>query len=1014
MSNPFAALVDESGPSSSINQAFPDCLFIESIFGFSLDKQRSAQKRYVHLAEQAEVFSGRQMDVEVLEHTLFERLFLEEPSAYLVNDGATENDSENRFYESKVINYLYNCYYELAGVQHSLKNELIALITRNVVTAMKQPDLHEGQTIFKQFYDIVKDELDGNSGQFFMDVYKKFLEEDDDVQSLKDPYYQILALLEADLQQATLIMYRSDSFYLLQMFTSTEHLAPLVIDFSKPGAPETGLKYTKTLLGALFNISILPKTTHGAFEYFTNPLDQSSNTSTENLLYSNTDKITSLIHGIILNLLKNSPNTKSNILKWIGNCLKANTDRGKLWNAQNIDLGAATNTVCDGFMINLCYVLMRLCNPFSSLENHKKILKVDPTYCAVKAETHDQRQIHLPDMFKETCLLPHDTDQDTSVAPMIAKSYNFVTECFFMAHRALDLGYKVTIDKLMKLTQDIGRMERAFNEAVAQAGSNNEVVENIQKRMQGEITKYLSVKAMLSEPILVKMTYHFLSSTCYWLSQVSANCQVPTVSVDIDSYAPLTERPVDFPMPHQIPNTLECIPEFVIENVVSYLVFLRRFQPRMFESEGVECLQPILTCVLTFMGGGGHNGASNAGFSIGDTRAYNPHLRARLAEAMESMLPHHKDEPAAINTLGGYVRERLFKEYAHRQQIVVSLLEVFVGIELTGQSVQFEQKFNYRRPMYLVMDYLWEFNEYQEFFIALAIDAENNMEAVNPPLFLRFVNLLMNDAVFLLDEALANMAKLKEMQTQRENGDWDTLPANERQQNLGYIQHIGMIAKFDNILGRDTINTIEKLTSRMTIVFTHTTMVDRVAAMLNYFLMNLVGPNQKNFKVKDQKEYHFDPADTVLRICLIYTHLASSSAFCLAISQDGRSYRPELFQLAQDVLVKIGGGALIAEIAQVAENVALQAVQHRATEDAMQEAPEEYLDPIMSTLMLDPVTLPSSKQIVDRTTIARHLLSDQTDPFNRSPLTMDQIIPNVALAKEIRDWLSARQTSSNN
>ena len=27
-----------------------------------------------------------------------------------------------------------------------------------------------------------------------------------------------------------------------------------------------------------------------------------------------------------------------------------------------------------------------------------------------------------------------------------------------------------------------------------------------------------------------------------------------------------------------------------------------------------------------------------------------------------------------------------------------------------------------------------------------------------------------------------------------------------------------------------------------------------------------------------------------------------------------------------------------------------------------------------------------------RTTIARHLLSDQSDPFNRNPLTMDQVI----------------------
>jgi hypothetical protein len=38
------------------------------------------------------------------------------------------------------------------------------------------------------------------------------------------------------------------------------------------------------------------------------------------------------------------------------------------------------------------------------------------------------------------------------------------------------------------------------------------------------------------------------------------------------------------------------------------------------------------------------------------------------------------------------------------------------------------------------------------------------------------------------------------------------------------------------------------------------------------------------------------------------------------------------------------------------------------------DAPDEYLDPITSTLMIDPVMLPSSRQITDRATIARHLL----------------------------------------
>ncbi len=56
------------------------------------------------------------------------------------------------------------------------------------------------------------------------------------------------------------------------------------------------------------------------------------------------------------------------------------------------------------------------------------------------------------------------------------------------------------------------------------------------------------------------------------------------------------------------------------------------------------------------------------------------------------------------------------------------------------------------------------------------------------------------------------------------------------------------------------------------------------------------------------------------------------------------------------------------------------------------EAPDDFLDPIMSTLMRDPVILPSSNTTMDRPTIMRHLLSDPRDPINRKPLTPDMLL----------------------
>jgi hypothetical protein len=42
--------------------------------------------------------------------------------------------------------------------------------------------------------------------------------------------------------------------------------------------------------------------------------------------------------------------------------------------------------------------------------------------------------------------------------------------------------------------------------------------------------------------------------------------------------------------------------------------------------------------------------------------------------------------------------------------------------------------------------------------------------------------------------------------------------------------------------------------------------------------------------------------------------------------------------------------------------------------------------------MTDPVILPSGV-IMDRSVITKHLLNSSTDPFNRLPLTAEQLVP---------------------
>jgi Kip1 ubiquitination-promoting complex protein 1 len=75
----------------------------------------------------------------------------------------------------------------------------------------------------------------------------------------------------------------------------------------------------------------------------------------------------------------------------------------------------------------------------------------------------------------------------------------------------------------------------------------------------------------------------------------------------------------------------------------------------------------------------------------------------------------------------------------------------------------------------------------------------------------------------------------------------------------------------------------------------------------------------------------------------------------------------------------------------------------RETEDA-RSIPDVFVDPIMQTVMTDPVTLPGSGQVVDRATIRRHLLGDRTDPFSRSPLDESMLVPADELRRRIEKW----------
>ncbi|KRX03279.1 hypothetical protein PPERSA_09187 [Pseudocohnilembus persalinus] len=76
-----------------------------------------------------------------------------------------------------------------------------------------------------------------------------------------------------------------------------------------------------------------------------------------------------------------------------------------------------------------------------------------------------------------------------------------------------------------------------------------------------------------------------------------------------------------------------------------------------------------------------------------------------------------------------------------------------------------------------------------------------------------------------------------------------------------------------------------------------------------------------------------------------------------------------------------------------------------------QDCPSEFLDPLVCTIMKNPVKLPNSQQIVDKNTIVKHLLEEQNDPFTRSALKIEDVVEMEDLRLEIENFLQKEKTT---
>ena len=520
-----------------------------------------------------------------------------------------------------------------------------------------------------------------------------------------------------------------------------------------------------------------------------------------------------------------------------------------------------------------------------------------------------------------------------------------------MTIHSVELGFNACMEEWKRIKRHISQVNstiRELEQQVKSAGSQDRSTARlidklrIQKATHEKLAKaLLCFECSLRDRALLDRTFLFTNKQLNFL-----------ISMINPNYS------FDYQVPNEAPKMFGMYPEMYLESVLEFVVAIMQFMPNLLIEIRTDLPQQLLLflCSTHFLN--------------------NPFLAAKIVDVVFAICPE-------MNPGLGGLHESLVNTPLAVSKLVPSMIKFYADIE---NGTDFYERFNIRRSMQVIFRSLWKMPVYRSKIIEIARECKEE--------FVRFVNMVINDATYLLDESLANLKKIHDVEAKMGNAaDWNALTDDERQAQHGNLSEATRSVRSWLIMGDDTMDMFCYLTKDVPQPFFLDPLGDRVASMLNHNLLELCGPKCTGLRVKDARSrFNWDPRRLLGQIVDVYINLTSDE-FAQCIAGDERSYTPERFQQVKEKINEVLP-ACSSERFVLLVSKAEQKYQEKMQmeDDFGDDIPDEYRDPILANIMLDPVKLPSG-HIVDRKNILRHLLTSPMDPFSRLPCTPEDLIP---------------------
>ena len=562
--------------------------------------------------------------------------------------------------------------------------------------------------------------------------------------------------------------------------------------------------------------------------------------------------------------------------------------------------------------------------------------------------------------------------------------FNFITQSLFMTWRTLHLGVVSQCNHYVHTLRGLSHYHNGL------ATGDPHAVHYFVLKM--------TTDAQLLCPELLLDIVLFCTSACQKLlsslqPSSSASSSMLSSSSSSESntavnYSAWLCRPDDLSAEQR--TILTNLPEHLVDDVMTLLLFVAKTSPITLRSARLE---NTLSLILFFL---------RRPWSV-----HKPHLRAKFGLVLfHIFLPvvDRTSEEMYSNqpSVDGPHTALLDSHIDAQKYLPPALLLLYGDVERTG----YYDKLINRRSIMIVLKHLWKLPNHRSAFRGIAtIDttsdaadaaadgssssnshgssSSSSSSSDNQDSFIKFANGLMNETNALVATTMDKLVEIKKTQTLMHNAqEWSKLSEEEKKQVGERHEANERECKGSAGLCLETVNMLNYLTSDPIIrqPFLHDAILPRFTSTLLNVLQRLVGAKSLEIKVDNMEQYEFNPKVMLTEVCSAMVHFCDSPLFHESVAKDSFYFNGGPIHKA---IMNVSRMNLLSPI-ELEQLKHLQVCVQKARisyidlDSLVDDAPSEFMDPLLDTLMRDPVRLPTSNTIVDRATIAQHLLNVDT------------------------------------